>query len=49
MTGLSDHNGFVLEEVKYNKLANAVVFKAAFNYTFFEVAEEAENLYNKQN
>lgn len=44
LTGLSDHDGFVFQEVEDNESANSMVFKTAFNNTLLEVTKKSEDL-----
>lgn len=46
--GLGDHNWLILQEIVDVEKVNSEVFETALNYTFFEVAEEAEDLNHNQ-
>ncbi len=46
LLGLDDHDWLILKVVVNEDRVNSEIFKTAFNDWFFEVAEEAENLYN---
>lgn len=47
LTGLSNHNGLVFQEIEDDHSANSVVLEAAFNDTLLEVAIKTKDLYNK--
>jgi hypothetical protein len=46
---LSDHYGFVLEEIENRAKSESKVFQTTFNDTFFKVSEKSQHLeeYNK--
>jgi len=49
LLGLDDHDWLILKVVVNEDRVNSEIFKTAFNDWFFEVAEEAENLFVELN